>query len=120
MLSTARRTRAEARVTDELARLGTLSLAGLRSEWRGLTGRDAPVLGGALLLRLLGRGAVLAQAIEDLKALPRGAKEREVAYQPLVALRFEVQQDANPDQESRAFLMATQDLYEQWERAAAS
>jgi hypothetical protein len=68
-----------------------------------------------LLLRLFGRGKVLEQAIADLKALPEDAKEREIAYAPLVALRFEVAQDPNPDQEARAFLMATQDLYEQWE-----
>jgi len=42
--------------------------------------------------------------------------EWEIALAPLVALSFEVGHDSNPDAESRAFLMATQDLYEQWEK----
>jgi hypothetical protein len=67
-----------------------------------------------LLLRLLGRGQVLQQAIADLMALPEDAKEREVAYEPLVALRFQVAQDPTPDEEASAVLMATQELYEQW------
>ncbi len=69
-----------------------------------------------LLLRLFGRGRVLRDAIADLKALPEDAVERQIALPPLVALRFEVGHDSNPDAESRAFLMATQDLYEQWEK----
>ncbi|MEZ4309791.1 MAG: hypothetical protein R3F14_17275 [Polyangiaceae bacterium] len=68
-----------------------------------------------LLLRLLGRGRVLQEAIADLKSLPEGAAERDIAQAPLVALRFEVTQDPHPDAEAREFLMETQDLYEQWE-----
>jgi hypothetical protein len=68
-----------------------------------------------LLLRLFGRGRVLREAVADLKALPRDAPEREVAMQPLVALRFEVKEDPLPDDEARAFLMATRNLYEEWE-----
>jgi hypothetical protein len=68
-----------------------------------------------LLLRLLGRGRVLQEAVEDLKALPRDAPEREVAMPPLVALRFEVKEDPEADDEARDFLMATRDLYEEWE-----
>jgi hypothetical protein len=72
-----------------------------------------------LLLRLLGRGRVLREAIDDLKALPADAKERELALPPLIALRFEVTQDPNPSEETRDLLMATTDLmaiYEQWEK----
>jgi Protein of unknown function (DUF2924) len=66
MLGTARRTRAEARLAGELARLGTLSPAELRAEWLGLTGLAAPNLGTVLLRRLL------AQRLQEkrLGALP--------------------------------------------------
>ena len=77
---------------------------------------EVPRRRDTLLVRLLGRGRVLREAIADLKALPAGAEEREVALPPLVALRFEVAQDPTPDDEARAFLMATSDLYEQWEK----
>lgn len=49
----ARRSGAEARVADDLARLGTLSPADLRSEWKTLTGLDAPSVGTSLLRRLV-------------------------------------------------------------------
>lgn len=45
--------RAEARLADALARLGTLSPAELRVEWQALAGREAPKVGTALLRRLL-------------------------------------------------------------------
>jgi hypothetical protein len=77
---------------------------------------EVPRQRDTLLLRLLGRGRVLEEAIADLQALPPEALEREVAMAPLVALRFEVKQNPTPDDEERAFLMSTQDLYEQWEK----
>lgn len=73
-----------------------------------------------LLLRLLGRGRILDEAVADIRALPVDAREREIALPPLVALRFEVEQDPRPDAERRAFLMATQDLYEEWEQRVKS
>jgi hypothetical protein len=77
---------------------------------------EVPRRRDTLLLRLLGRGRVLEEAIADLEALPNDAREREVALPSLIALRFEVKQEPTPDDEARAFLMATQDLYEQWEK----
>ncbi|MEZ4293482.1 MAG: hypothetical protein R3B70_00785 [Polyangiaceae bacterium] len=76
---------------------------------------ELPRARDTLLLRLLGRGRGLRDAIADLKALSEDAPEREIALAPLVALRFEVTQDPTPDEEAREILMATQDLYEQWE-----
>ncbi|MEZ4300131.1 MAG: hypothetical protein R3B70_34605 [Polyangiaceae bacterium] len=76
---------------------------------------ELPRTRDTLLLRLLGRGCALRDAITDLKALPDDAPERDIAFPPLVALRFEVTQDPTPDEEAREILMATQDLYEQWE-----
>jgi hypothetical protein len=81
---------------------------------------EVPRQRDTLLLRLLGRGRVLQDAIADLEALPPDAVEREVAMAPLVALRFEVTQDPTPDDEARTFLMSTQDLYEQWEQRVAA
>lgn len=49
----ARRSRAEVRAADDLAQLETLSPAGLRSEWKTLTGLDAPSIGTGLLRRLV-------------------------------------------------------------------
>jgi hypothetical protein len=62
----ARRSRAEARVAADLARLETLSPAGLRSEWKTLTGLDAPSVATGLLRRLV------AQQLQEkrLDALP--------------------------------------------------
>ena len=48
-----RRARAEQRLASEIARLGSLTPAELRSEWRTVTGVDALSLGTALLRRLL-------------------------------------------------------------------
>jgi hypothetical protein len=48
-----RKARAEQRLAGEIARLGSLTPAELREEWRTVTGQDAPNLGTALLRRLL-------------------------------------------------------------------
>ena len=56
-----------------------------------------------LLLRLLGRGWVLEQAIADLRALPEDAEEREVAYPPLVALRFKCSKILTPTRKRERF-----------------
>jgi flagellar biosynthesis/type III secretory pathway protein FliH len=76
--------------------------------------RELPRTRDTLLLRLLGRDSILKEAIDDLGDLPEAAKEREIAYEPLVALRLEVEHDPRPDKETREYLMATNDLYEQW------
>ena len=48
-----RKARAEARLASEIGRLGSMTSADLREQWRALTGQDAPSFGTALLRRLL-------------------------------------------------------------------
>lgn len=81
---------------------------------------EVPRRRDTLLLRLMGRGRVLEEAITDLKALPDDAAERDVALAPLVALRFAIRQDPTPTDEERAFLMTTQEMYEQWEQGVTA
>ena len=80
---------------------------------------ELPVERNTLLLRLLGAGQVLKQAIAELKALPAGEPERSLAFPILVRLRLEVPSDplqrTSDDQE---FLMDTQDIVETWRREA--
>ena len=72
-----------------------------------------------LLVRLLGAGAVLKQAIAELKELPAEAPERTLALPILLRLRLTVPSDptkqTTDDQES---LMDTQDIVETWRREA--
>jgi hypothetical protein len=72
-----------------------------------------------LLLRLLGAGQVLKDAITELKMLEAEAPERLLALPILVRLRLEVPADptkrTNDDQE---FLMDTQDIVENFRREA--
>jgi hypothetical protein len=75
--------------------------------------RQLPRERATLLLRILGAGPVLAEAIADLKALPDDAWERRIALPLLVALRLEIQQDP-VDESEREFLMTTAELYEYW------
>ncbi|WP_423140763.1 DUF2924 domain-containing protein [Parablastomonas sp. CN1-191] len=53
MVSTPRHARAEARIGKELALLGDLAPAELRSTWEALTGTEVPRIAAALLRRLL-------------------------------------------------------------------
>jgi hypothetical protein len=80
---------------------------------------ELPVASDTLLLRLLGAGRVLKQAIAELKGLPAEAPERTLALPILVRLRLEIPADpakqTNDDQE---FLMNTQDIVETWRREA--
>lgn len=76
MPGSARRSRAEARVADDLARVETLSPAGLRSEWKTLTGFDTPSVGTGLLRRLVAQrlqekrlGTLPAMAVRELERL---------------------------------------------------
>jgi hypothetical protein len=80
---------------------------------------ELPVTRDTLLLRLLGAGRVLNQAIAELKALQAEAPERTLALPILLRLRLEIPTDpakrTNDDQE---FLMNTQDIVETWRREA--
>ncbi len=75
--------------------------------------RELPRGRETLILRLMGAGAVLNEALVELDGLPGDAWERVVAITPLVEARFRIQQDG-ADEAEREFLMSTQDLYEEW------
>jgi hypothetical protein len=77
--------------------------------------RELPRERSTLLLRLMGAGAVLKEALEELSQLPEGAWERQVAVPALLAARIEIPQDSSNEGE-REYLMSTQNLYEEWER----
>lgn len=74
--------------------------------------RDLPRDRSTLMLRLMGAGAVQAEAIKELERLPDDAWERAVAIRHLVAFRFQLPQDRS--REDREYLMSTEDLYESW------
>ena len=74
--------------------------------------RDLPRTRNTLMLRVMGAGAVLREAIAELLRLPQEAWERQVAMPLLLATRFELPQDES--EEAREFMMSTQSLYEQW------
>jgi hypothetical protein len=80
---------------------------------------ELPVARDTLLIRLLGAGSVLKQAITELKALQAEAPERALALPILLRLRLAVPGDpmkqTTDDQE---FLMDTQDIVETWRREA--
>src|SRR3954468_10206764 len=72
-----------------------------------------PVTRDTLLLRLLGAGRVLKQAIAELKALRAEAPERTLALPILLRLRLEVPADsAKRTSDDQEFLMNTQDIVE--------
>jgi hypothetical protein len=72
-----------------------------------------------LLVRLLGAGSVLKQAIAKLQALPAEAPERRLALPVLLRLRLTVPIDpAQQTSDDQEFLMNTQDIVETWRREA--
>jgi hypothetical protein len=72
-----------------------------------------------LLLRLLGAGSVLRQAIAELEVLPADAPERMLALPILVRLRLAVPTDpATQTSDEQEFLMSTQDIVEIWRQEA--
>ncbi len=80
---------------------------------------ELPVARDTLLVRLLGAGLVLKQAIAELQALPEEAPERRLALPVLLRLRLAV--PTNPAQrtsDDQEFLMTTQDIVETWRREA--
>ncbi len=80
---------------------------------------ELPVARDTLLVRLLGAGSVLKQAIAELQALPAEAPERRLALPVLVRLRLTVPTDhAQQTTEDQEFLMNTQDIVETWRREA--
>jgi flagellar biosynthesis/type III secretory pathway protein FliH len=80
---------------------------------------ELPVARDTLLIRLLGAGAVLKQAIAELKELQAEAPERTLALPILLRLRLTVPSDpAKQTTDDQEFLMDTQDIVETWRREA--
>jgi hypothetical protein len=80
---------------------------------------ELPVARDTLLVRLLGAGSVLKDAIAELQALPVEAPERRLALPVLLRLRLTVPTDpAQQTSDDQEFLMNTQDIVEAWRRAA--
>jgi hypothetical protein len=80
---------------------------------------ELPLTRDTLLVRLLGAGAVLKQAIAELKQLPAEAPERTLALPILLRLRLTVPSDpAKQTTDDQEFLMDTQDIVETWRREA--
>jgi len=72
-----------------------------------------------LLVRLLGAGLVLKQAIAELKELQAEAPERTLALPILLRLRLTVPSDLTKQTtDDQEFLMDTQDIVETWRREA--
>ena len=61
--------------------------------------RDLPRIRDTLLLRLMGEGAVLVEALAELEQLPEDARERQVTLASLVAFRIQISHDST-DEES--------------------
>ena len=80
---------------------------------------ELPVARNTLLLRLLGAGSVLRQAIAELEALPADTPERMLALPVLVRLRLAVPSDPTQQtSDDQEFLMNTQDVVETWREEA--
>ncbi|MEO7732519.1 MAG: hypothetical protein ABIY55_16240 [Kofleriaceae bacterium] len=80
---------------------------------------ELPVSRDTLLLRLLGAGTVLKQAIVELKALAEEDPERALALPILLRLRLAVPSDpAKQTSDDQEFLMDTQDIVDTWRREA--
>ena len=80
---------------------------------------ELPVARDTLLVRLLGAGLVLKQAIAELKDLQAEAPERTLALPILLRLRLTVPSDlAKQTTDDQEFLMDTQDIVETWRREA--
>jgi hypothetical protein len=80
---------------------------------------ELPVARDTLLVRLLGAGSVLKQAIAELKELQAESPERTLALPILLRLRLTVPSDpAKQTTDDQEFLMDTQDIVDTWRREA--
>ncbi|GAA6615648.1 DUF4351 domain-containing protein [Scytonema sp. NUACC26] len=66
-----------------------------------------------LWLRILGRGKVQSQAIDELESLPSNIPERKAALELLYTLQSNLSVAQNPEQEDRKLLMRLAPLYQQ-------
>ncbi|WP_438010041.1 hypothetical protein WME89_16120 [Sorangium sp. So ce321] len=67
-----------------------------------------------LLIRLMGGGRVLREAIEELRQLPDDAPERAIALGPLLRFRSAITGPGPATPEEEEFVMTTQELVEQF------
>ncbi|MGK3964599.1 hypothetical protein WMF38_10535 [Sorangium sp. So ce118] len=67
-----------------------------------------------LLIRLMGGGRVLREAIEELRQLPDDAPERAIAVGPLLRFRSAITGPGPATPEEEEFVMTTQELVEQF------
>jgi hypothetical protein len=80
---------------------------------------ELPVARDTLLVRLLGAGSTLKQALVELLALPAEAPERRLVLPILLRLRLTVPNDpAEQTSDDQEFLMDTQDIVDAWRREA--
>ncbi len=82
---------------------------------------ELPDTRDTLLLRLMGAGRTLTQALEEMERLPNEAPERALAMPLLVSLRIEIPDDptkrTQDDEEYVMTMQSTLDTYiEQWKR----
>jgi hypothetical protein len=77
---------------------------------------ELPTERSTLTLRLLGRGAVLARALDELVALPVGSPERRVALPLLAKLRFELAGEPGGDPEEQELIMALKPTFDEFVR----
>jgi hypothetical protein len=70
-----------------------------------------------LLLRLMGAGACLREALAELAALPGETRERAIAEPVLLRYRIEIAKEpANRTNEDEEFMTSTQEIFEAWKR----
>ncbi|WP_437337950.1 hypothetical protein [Sorangium sp. So ce394] len=75
---------------------------------------ELPRVRSTVLIRLMGGGRVLREAIEDFRQLPKDAPERAIALGPLLRFRAEVEQRGPATPEEEEFVMTTEELVEQF------
>ncbi len=76
---------------------------------------ELPVTRETVLLRLMGAGATLRQALDELTVMPQDAFERRLALPVVTRLRIKIQSKPEPPStEEQEFLMSTQQWYETW------
>ncbi len=78
---------------------------------------ELPVTRETVLLRLMGAGLTLRQALAELTAMPEHAFERRLALPIVTRLRIKIEnKPAPPGPEEQEFLMNTQEWYETWKK----
>jgi hypothetical protein len=78
---------------------------------------ELPRARDTLLLRLMGAGACLREALAELAALPVETRERAIAEPVLLRCRIDIAKNhANRTSEDEEFMTDTQEIFEEWKR----